>query len=403
MAKARIKPSGKWEIGLRHPSLPQGRRYFTFDTEAEANAYAEQWKIMKLAGIEPPAELLKQAERTESLGYVVRLWANSGHAAPSQQITLSTLIAEVGSVRLRDATYAWLAGYVQSLKTGKNLAPNSIRHRVQALGRSIDEYLRHNPEVVLQNPVRILPKGYSAYNDVDQKLVVAADKEVRRDIERDRRLKPGEQEAIVRALSGWQRPDRPRGLVLTGGNALLVMFLLIAYSGLRLREAYRLRREQIDLDRKVINVQSTKLWRGKIAFRDVPMRTEVHKALAGYLSTRHLLPGAYLFPFLDEDGGLDLITCTARLSSRYRIAFEYAGCEDLKEHDLRHEATCRWLELKDSRGNWMFRLEEVNRIMGWKPGSAMAARYASFRGSELAERLWLSEEPAEAVQRVGAA
>ena len=46
MARARQKPSGKWEIGLRHPSLPGGRKYFTFDTEAEANAYADQWRSL---------------------------------------------------------------------------------------------------------------------------------------------------------------------------------------------------------------------------------------------------------------------------------------------------------------------------------------------------------------------
>ena len=49
MAKPRLKPSGKWEIGLRHPSLPNGRKYFTFDTEAEAIAYGQQWKLMKHA------------------------------------------------------------------------------------------------------------------------------------------------------------------------------------------------------------------------------------------------------------------------------------------------------------------------------------------------------------------
>lgn len=404
MARARMKPSGKWEIGLRHPSLPGGRRYFTFDTEADANGYAEQWRLMKLAGIEPPAELLKPAERGESLGYVLRLWANSGHAAPSQQLTLSTLISEVGAVKLREATYAWLSAYVQSLKVGqKNLSPNSIRHRVQALGRAIDEFLRHNPDVVLPNPVRLLPKGYSSYNDVDQRLVVAAGKKVKRDHARDRRLNPGEEEAIVRALSGWQRPDRERGLMLVGGNALLAMFLLIVNSGLRLREAYTLRRNQVDMEGKVLLVQNSKQWRGKVTFREVPMRQEVHRALGDYLATRHLLPGAYMFPFLDEDGGIPLAKCSGRLSARYRIAFEYAGCRDLREHDLRHEATCRWLELKDARGQWMFRLEEVNRIMGWAANSTMAQRYASFRGSDLAQRLWVSEAPAKQAQGGGPA
>ena len=41
MARPRQKSSGKWEIGLRHPSLPGGRKYFQFDTEAEAVAAAE--------------------------------------------------------------------------------------------------------------------------------------------------------------------------------------------------------------------------------------------------------------------------------------------------------------------------------------------------------------------------
>lgn len=395
MAKARQKDSGKWEIGLRHPSLPGGRKYFTFDTEAEANAYGEQWKLMKMAGLQPPAELLKPAGASPPLGLVIREWANSGLAAPSQQVVLSSLIREVGAVKLEEATYAWLAAYVQRLKVKNNLAPNSVRHRVQALGRSIDEYLRHHPNVAMANPVRLLPKGYSTYTDVDQRLVVAAGKKVKEDVERDRRLHPGEQERIVAVLSGKQREDRERGLMLTGGNALLTMFLLIVYSGLRLREAYMLRRGQVDLDRKVMRVQSSKQWRGKIVFRDVPMRPEVHRALTNYLSTRSMLPAAYLFPFMEEEPNLTLKKVTQRLSDRFGSAFAYADCLDLHEHDLRHEATCRWLELRDNTGNWMFRLEEVNRIMGWSSNSTMAQRYASFRGSDLAQRMWATSGPAE--------
>lgn len=395
MAKPRKKESGRWEIGLRHPSLPGGRKYFSFDTEADALAYAEQWKLMKLGGIEPPAELLQPAASVgKSLGYLIRLWSNSGHAAPSQHVTLGSLMAEVGAVRLADVNYTWLAAYVQQLKVKNNLSPNSIRHRVQALGRVIDEYLRHNPTVVMQNPVRLLPKGYSAYSDVDRRLVVAAEKVVKADVVRDRRLHEGEEARIVQVLSGYQRPDRERGLMLQGGNALLTLFQVIVWGGLRLREAYMLRRSQVDMDAKVLRVQSTKQWRGKVAFRDVPIRPEMHQALAHYLSTRALLPGAYLFPFMDEEPDMTLKLATQRLSGRFRLAFQYAGIEDLREHDLRHEATCRWLEMRDASGNWMFRLEEVNRIMGWAAGSVMSQRYASFRGSDLAQRMWATHAPA---------
>ncbi|CAN7321008.1 tyrosine-type recombinase/integrase [Variovorax sp. LjRoot84] len=396
MAKARQKPSGMWEIGVRHPSLPGGRKYFTFDTEEQANGFGEQWTTMKLAGLPPPAELLKPVGPAHSLGHVIRLWANSGLAAPSQFSVLGSLISEVGAVKLADANYAWLSSYVQRLKVQNNLAPNSIRHRVQALGRAIDEFARTNPTMTIANPVRLLPKGYSTYTALDQKLVEASGKEVKEDVERDRRLHPGEEERIIAALSGKQRDDRERGLMLIGGNALLCMFQLIVGSGLRLREAYRLQRGQIDLEAKVMRVQSSKQWRGKVVFRDVPMRPEVHRALSSYLSTRAMLPAAYLFPFMEEEPDMTLKKVTQRLSDRFRIAFQYADCMDLREHDLRHEATCRWLELRDATGNWMFRLEEVNRIMGWSANSTMAQRYASFRGSDLAQRMWATAGPESA-------
>jgi len=394
MAKPRQKASGMWEIALRHPSLPGGRKYFTFDTEAQAMAYGEQWSLLKMAGIQPPAELLKPAtKKAIILAHLIRTWANSGLAAPTQHSSLGSLMTEVGAVNLEDATYTWLAGYLQQLKVKNNLAPNSIRHRIQALGRCIDEYLRHNPTVVFSNPVRLLPKGYSTYTEVDRVLVQAAGKSAKVDIARDRRLNPGEEERIVTALSGGIREDRERALLLKGGNALLTMFKMIVYSGMRLREAYLLRRGQVDLDLKVIQVQSTKQWRGKVVFRDIPMRPEVHRALLHYLSTRTMLPSAHLFPFIDEDDDLPLKKVTQRLSERFLSAFEYAGCQELHEHDLRHEATCRWLEMRDITGNWMFRLEEINRFMGWSPNSVMAQRYASFRGSDLSQRMWATQAP----------
>ncbi|MEN6630006.1 MAG: tyrosine-type recombinase/integrase [Sulfuricella sp.] len=406
MARARQKPSGKWEIGLRHPSLPGGRKYFTFDSEAEANAYADQWRLMKLSSIEPPAELLQPVVSSgKTLGYVVRQWANSGLAAPSQQSALGSLMSEVGEVRLADANYAWLAAYVQRLKVKNNLAPNSIRHRVQALGRAIDEYLRHNPDLNMQNPVRLLPKGYSAYTDVDSRLAAANGGAARHDVSRDRRLHAGEEEKIAKMLSGFWPDDKYRPLHLRGGNALLTLFILIVYSGLRLREAYLLRRSQIDLEQKVMRVQNSKQWRGKVSFREVPIRPEVHQAMVAYLATRHLLPAAYLFPFMDEDPDLTLKKVTQRLSDRFASAFTYAGCADLHEHDLRHEATCRWLELRDASGQWVFRLEEINRIMGWSANSVMAQRYASFRGSDLSQRIWAihAQAQAAAAGRDGAA
>lgn len=406
MAKPRLKPSGAWELCVRHPALPGGRKSLTFDTEAEARSFGERWNLMKQAGLQPPAEMLAEPARPGvTLGVVLREFANSGLPAPSQQGTLRVLISEVGDVKLQAATYQWISGYVRSLKVGShNLAPNSIRHRVQALGRAIDEYLRKHPDVVMQNPVRLLPKGYSTYSDVDAKLAKAGSKKVKVDVARDRRLHPGEEDLIRKALSGWVRDDRERGLLLKGGDAMLTMFVLITYTGLRLLEAFRLRAGWVDMDRKVIRVQSSKQWRGKVVFREVPMRSEVHQALTEYLKIRpHIADHDYLFPFIDEEPDIPISKVGARLSARFLTAFKYAGINDLHEHDLRHEATCKWLEMRDSSGNWMFRLEEVNRIMGWSANSVMAQRYASFRGADLSQRMWATQPAATTATQVLAA
>lgn len=394
MAKPRQKVSGKWEIALRHPSLPGGRKYFTFDTEAEAVNYAANWRLMKMANIAPPDELLQASQKQAvTLAKILRAWINSGLAAPTQHSALGSLVMEVGSVKLVDANYKWLMAYIQRLKVENNLSPNSVKHRVQALGRSIDEYLRHHPALAFQSPVKLLAKGYANYSEVDARLAAAKGKAARENVWRDRRLHPGEEDKIVKALSGWERPDRQRGLLLKGGDAMLAMFLLIVNSGLRLKEAYTLTRGQIDLDGKVIRAQSSKQWRGKVAFREIPMRPPAYHALTAYLTKRPMLPGAYLFPFMTEEPDMTLKKVGNRLSSRYGLAFKYVDITDLLEHDLRHEATCRWLEMKDARGNWMFRLEEVNKIMGWASNSPMADRYASFRGNDMATKMW-SEEPA---------
>lgn len=394
MAKPRQKPSGKWEIALRHPQFVDGRKYFTFDTQEEAEQYARQWKLMKEAGLAPPAELLTRNAPAGGvrLARVLGLWEESGFAAPTQLLTLSTVTREVGGVKLADADYTWLNGYLRTLKVDNNLSPISIRHRMQALGRAIDEYLRHNPGLGLSNPVKLLPRGYSTYSDADESLAVANGGKAKVNTPRDRRLRPGEHELIVKVLSGWESPDRPRGLQLKGGAALLTMYLMIVNTGLRLREAYMLKRHQLDMEGKVIRVQQTKQWRGKISFRDVPMRPEVYHALTDYMAARPMLPNAYVFPFMEEEGADKLSRVSQRLSDRFRIAFQYVGITGLHEHDLRHEATCRWLELKDAQGRDMFRLEELNRIMGWKPGSLMAQRYASFRAEDLAQRLWVVPE-----------
>ena len=120
------------------------------------------------------------------------------------------------------------------------------------------------------------------------------------------------------------------------------------------------------------------------------MTPRVHDLLARQLSSGpHAVANDLVFGFWDGTPE-DLKPATGRLSARFTSLFRYASLEDVTEHDLRHEATCRWFEMRSTDGNWLYRTEEINVIMGWAPGSKMALRYANFRAEDLATRMWPS-------------
>jgi integrase len=319
----RKTPAGKYEVQLRHPALPKGRRYFTFDTEAEAVAFTEQWRLMKQAGLQPPAEMLVAETDRRTLGLVIRTWSNTGKAAPTEHVTLGILMGEVGATPLASLSYRWAEQYVRDLKVKRNLAPNSIRHRVQALNHALDDFMRQNPDLRLANPLKLLPKGYSAYTDVDRKLAEAKGGRAKVDRARDRRLRPGEHEAICRSLAGHQREDRERALALEHGSAMLMLYQLIHFTGLRLKEALTLTRGQVDMERRVIRAQSSKLWRGPRGFpggADPPRAARCPGRLRR--GARHAADGA-LFPMMD--GEPDYRPVGKRVSDNFRTAFRYAG------------------------------------------------------------------------------
>lgn len=244
--------------------------------------------------------------------------------------------------------------------------------------------MRQHPDLAWANPLRLLPTDYAAYRPDDEAAALAAGGTVKRDVERDRRLRAGEAERILAALAGQKRPDRERPL--TADPALRLLFLLILHTGLRLREAYPLRCDDVDLTRRVLTVRSSKQRHGREKIRHVPIKPVLHAELTAWMTGRV----GRLFPWWNGDAG-ELDRVTHRLSTRFGSLFAYAECDDLTEHDLRHEATCLWLEARDRTGAWLFRTEEIPRIMGWAPGSRMMERYASFRAEDMAERLWAAQ------------
>lgn len=401
MSSVRKTPRGRYELTIRSKLLPKPV-YMTFDDEAEAQQYGHQVDQLLAAGVVPAGLVQQNASApkpTERLRFVLIAWINTGQPAATDIPVLDLLVAELGKVLIAELTYRWAEAWVRSLKLERNFAPGTIRKRVGSLSRCLDWWLRQHPDAMVGNPLRLLPKGAATYTPKDRTDIEALNaaggdlfkpKVAKEDVQRERRLLPGELERIERVLAGERRIDRERTIKLDDAPALRVMFLLILYTGLRLREAYTLRRGQLSLATRVIRAKASKQWHGKVKYREVPIRPELAGVLDAYL---HALEDKgvqqLVFPWWsgDEDAQ-ELARVSSRLSNRFASLFSYAQCEGLTEHDLRHEATCLWFEMRSKTGEWMFREVEVHRIMGWAAGSKMAQRYASFRVEDLAMRMF---------------
>lgn len=356
----------RFQLRVTHSLLD--RAFFaTFPSHEDAAQYGQQLTALLDRGIVPRELAEVQAPpRGRAVTAVVLDYLRGASALThSDDALLRTMLSELADLSVDDVSYAWAEEYVRTLKLQRNLAPGSIRKRVGALARVMDWYHARRAQAgeVWSNPLRTLPVGYSQYTRHDA-AALPKEAKVRTDVKRDRRLASGEEEMIRAAMD----------------DDLRLMFDVITHTGLRLREAYRLRVDQIDLDKHIIRVEGSKGPRGLLKPRTVPvvpaLRPELKKRVTGRVGL--------LWPYWDgRPESLD--ATTRRLSYLFARAFRQAGVPDLTEHDLRHEATCRWFEMKSGRG-WTFSDLEVARIMGWS-NLSMALRYASLRGEDLAARI----------------
>lgn len=367
----RRRSNGTFELRITHRLL--GKPYYsTHDSDADAKSYAEKL-VAKLDRGELPAELAVVNEKTApktKLSAVLAEYRRENRGISSSDKPMVEFLERTLGISLQEVTVRWTDDWIREMQASR-LAPGTIRKRVDSLGRAVDWYNRKHQRDV-SNPLRTLPKGYSSYGDVE---------DAPRDEKRDRRLHPGEYEKIEAVILGRKREDRQRPLALPERDDYLLLFRLLVHSGMRLREAYTLRVVDLKVDLKTIHVRPGKTGRA----RDIPMTKDVQGWVLQTLSGRAHDVQATVFQLWDGDPKT-LKPTTVRISAQLKRIFEYTGCDDLTSHDLRHEAVCRWMLMKDGEGRWLYRPEEVRRITGHQ-NVQQFERYLSLRGSDLAERL----------------
>lgn len=364
-----------WEYVIKRAGVLDKPLTLTFKTEEEGDTYCRRLEALLDRGI-VPAEY-QSTQRVLTVGSLIDRYEREAPVGPKDRAVLRTVAAGVGTARLDQITANWVDEWISDLKRVDRLAPATIRSKVGALARACDWGMRKGLLVMPDHPLRTLPDGYAQYTETDAALAGGR----KADVERDRRLEPGEHERILATIAGGVLPRKQRPYTIAHLPAVRCLYLLALESAMRLRECFTLTLDQVDLARRTVFLDKTK----NGDKRQVPLSTPAVAALTEYLNARADCDGTRLFPWLrGEATERALGRASDFLSKLYGGEggiFEVAGCNDLNFHDLRHEATSRLFE-KTSLSE-----TEVMKITGHKT-HRMMMRYANLRASDLAARLW---------------
>ena len=368
MSTVKILSSGNFQLRVTSKLLGKPL-YATFDTKEQAETYGRHLDALLAQGIVPSA-LLEQNPVVHGAWLVSRCIAEyiRNNSVPASDIKLlDTVRPQLAMCSTAHLNYDWAEGWIRQMKRDQNLAPSTIRHRHGALARCFDWMLRKHPDIMAQNPLRLLKRGFATYTDDDNRVLLAAGKKGKRDIERDRRLDGDEEGRILDVLA--TRPVER------------TFFLLALETAMRMRECYTLTLQQVALTKKTIFLDRTKNGDS----RQVPLSSTAATLLRAYIKDQAgpiAARGERLFPFWNGEASVDALDAATRdLSRIFSNIFVEAGIEGLHFHDLRHEATCRLYE-KTSLSDVL-----IAKITGHKD-LRMLQRYASLRGSDLALHLW---------------
>jgi len=178
---------------------------------------------------------------------------------------------------------------------------------------------------------------------------------------RNRRLIGDEEKRLLKACDEHSNP------------MLGWMVRLAIYTAMRLGEIKRLTRKQVNLDKNSITLFDTK----NNEMRTIPLTLKARNTLLEALnySVRPIDTDLIFFGEPGRDGKRRPYT----INKFWTQALQRAGIEDLRFHDLRHEATSRFVEAGLSD-------QEVSSITGHK-SMQMLKRYTHLRTENLSAKI----------------
>jgi hypothetical protein len=209
MATISKRPYG-YQLRVSHKLL-QKDLWATFDSREAAEQYGRQLEGLLAQGIVPAALLEREQSKSEiwTVHRCIAEYLRHNAVPVSEQKLLDTILPSVSRIGTGSLNYDWAEGWIRDMKRLAQLAPSTIRHRHGALARCFDWMTRKHPEIMAQNPLRLLKRGFATYTEADAQMLAVVGMSPRVDEERDRRLLPDEEARIAAYLA-----DKPDELLL---------------------------------------------------------------------------------------------------------------------------------------------------------------------------------------------
>lgn len=324
MATITRRAAGKWQVKIRRQGFGQMTR--TFDSHADALAWSRRIE-----------------SETDSGTFVDRQEANA--------VTFADILR-----RYRKEITPKKRGAAQELsKIDQYLTHPIINRPLSMIGpRDMVELRDWRLESVSPGTVlREFCVLRNAFEVASREWFLPVDNPVRKirlpsaNRARERRLRPGEFDQLIRACRAY-------------GGLLPSAVEWLIETGMRREEACKLLRSDIDLDAGIAKISRSK----NGTSRSVPLTTRA----AEIISALRRDPSHLVFGIRPDS-----------VTQAFGRACERAGIRDLTLHDLRHEATSRFVELG-------FSMPEVMAITGHRD-PRMMLRYYQPDARKLAKRM----------------
>ena len=335
--------SYKAQVRIKRAGVIVYQETKTFERRVAAESWAKRLELE----LEKPEQLARRAQAMTVGAVIKRYRAEAGAAKPlgKDKNRLLTLMEgwEIGAVNVRDLTSQVVIQHIQR-RAADGAGPATVAQDVSYL-RSALKYAEAAWHIGPGDaPVRQALEAVKSHGLVGKS------------ISRDRRLHPGEEQALI----GWFR-TRPRQLIPMPD---IIEFALA--TSMRLGEICRIRWQDLDEANRTLLIRDRKDPRKKLGNNQrVPL---LGNAWDIVLRQPKLDNVAEIFPFKEET-----------ISAAMTRVVKALAIDDLHFHDLRHEGICRLFE----RG---YSIQEVALVSGHKSWE-MLKRYTHLRAESLHREL----------------